>query len=130
MKVIKELFLFGFAGALGFLVDAGILYLMKPFIGLYFGRLVSFFGAVVVTWVFNRSVTFAKNKRERNIFSEFFHYFSLMIIGGLFNLAVYYFLIHKFQFFTLYPVAAVAMGSVAGMAVNFLSSRIMFYGKK
>ncbi|WP_280174532.1 hypothetical protein [Pantoea rodasii] len=45
---------------LGFLIDAGALYLAKPFVGIYFGRLISFFLAVMVTWLFNRNVTFKK----------------------------------------------------------------------
>jgi putative flippase GtrA len=130
MKIIKELFLFGIAGVLGFVVDAGLLYLLKSFTGVYAGRLISFFMAVVMTWLFNRNITFRKNSSEKGIVTEFLHYLSLMIVGGAINLGVYYFLVIYFQKFQEWPVAAVAAGSVAGMAANFLSSRYLLYKKQ
>ncbi|WP_312240045.1 GtrA family protein [Pantoea sp.] len=130
MKVIKELFLFGIAGVIGFVVDAGVLYLLKPVLGIYAGRIVSFFMAVLMTWIFNRNVTFRQCSAGRGLMAEFVHYLSLMIVGGAINLGVYYLLIGHYALFHQWPVAAVAAGSVAGMAANFLSSRFLLYKKR
>ena len=130
MKVIKEIFLFGIAGILGFVVDAGVLYLLKSFIGIYAGRIVSFFMAVLITWIFNRNITFSQRSAGRSLLAEFAHYLSLMVVGGAINLGVYYLLIGRFELFQQWPVAAVAVGSVAGMAANFLSSRFLLYKKR
>ncbi|KIC86783.1 GtrA family protein [Pantoea agglomerans] len=127
MKAIKELLFFGVAGVLGFLTDAGALYLVKPFIGVYFGRLVSFFLAVIVTWLFNRNITFKDNSASMNLISEFLHYLSLMVVGGTINLGVYYLLVGSVDQIRQWPIIAVAVGSIAGMVVNFISSRYLLY---
>ncbi len=127
MKAIKELFLFGIAGAIGFVADAGVLYLLTPFIGLYAGRIISFLIAVIATWIFNRNITFSQRSAGRGLLAEFVHYLSLMVVGGAINLSVYYLLISHSMTFHQWPVAAVAVGSVAGMAANFLSSRFLLY---
>ncbi len=129
MKAIKELFLFGVAGVLGFLVDAGVLYLVKPLVGIYFGRIISFFLAVVVTWLFNRNITFKENDVKVGLLAEFLHYLSLMIIGGCINLGVYYLLVGSIEWLRDWPVAAVAAGSLMGMMANFISSRYFLYKK-
>ena len=51
MKALRELFWFGVAGTLGFVVDTGVLYLLKGWMGLVVGRLFSFLAAVFATWV-------------------------------------------------------------------------------
>lgn len=127
MKAIKELFFFGIAGVLGFLTDAGTLYLVKPFTGVYFGRLLSFFLAVIVTWLFNRNITFKENSVHMNLISEFLHYLSLMVVGGTINLGVYYLLVASVDQIREWPVIAVAVGSIAGMVANFISSRYLLY---
>lgn len=129
MRAIKKLFLFGVAGVLGFFVDAGVLYLVTPFFGIYFGRVISFFLAVVITWLFNRNITFKENDVKVGLLVEFLHYLSLMIIGGCINLGVYYFLISSFEWLQNWPVIAVAAGSVMGMMANFISSRYFLYKK-
>ncbi|MEJ5114538.1 GtrA family protein [Erwinia billingiae] len=129
MKVIREIILFGLVGALGFLIDSGVLYLLKDCIGLYTGRAVSFICAVVLTWFLNRSFTFKQEKRARNLILEFTHYFMLMLIGGCFNIGVYYIMVHQSEFVNSFPIIGVAVGSIVGMFVNFISSRVMFYSK-
>lgn len=127
MKTIKELLFFGVAGVLGFLTDAGTLYLVKSFIGVYFGRLVSFFLAVIVTWLFNRNITFKESTAHMSLISEFLHYLSLMVVGGTINLGVYYLLVGSVDQIKEWPVIAVAVGSIAGMVANFISSRYLLY---
>ncbi|WIM56536.1 GtrA family protein [Pantoea anthophila] len=127
MKTIKELLFFSVAGVLGFLTDAGTLYLVKSFIGVYFGRLVSFFLAVIVTWLFNRNITFKESTANMSLISEFLHYLSLMVVGGTINLGVYYLLVGSVDQIREWPVIAVAVGSIAGMVANFISSRYLLY---
>ena len=45
-NLYRQLFLYATFGGLAFFVDVGILYLVKPYLGLYFGRLLSFAAAV------------------------------------------------------------------------------------
>ncbi|ABR74542.1 GtrA family protein [Actinobacillus succinogenes] len=118
---IHQFLVFGISGILGFVVDTSILYLFKDSLGLYQGRLLSFTAAVITTWLFNRTITF-KTKKERNIAIEFLYYFFAMIIGGLVNLISYYISL-RYQLIITYPILGVAIGSITGMLINFISSK-------
>ncbi|MFU9138978.1 GtrA family protein [Erwinia tasmaniensis] len=130
MKTFKEVVLFGIVGTLGFIIDAGVLYFLKSIVGLYVGRVVSFICAVIITWFFNRNFTFKEVKSKRNPVVELLNYASLMLIGGFFNIGVYYIMIHQSVLVKNIPLIGVAVGSIVGMFVNFISSRLMFYSQK
>lgn len=72
---------FAFAGAVGFVVDAGVLVLVHPFVGAYAGRLISFICAVTTTWLINRSLTFRHQSDGKPLPREFSLYF-LTTLGG------------------------------------------------
>ena len=120
---LRELAWFGISGVIGLLVDIAVLYAIKGVLGPYLARLVSFFAAVVATWLVNRSVTFRQRPSGMSLISEFASYFVLMIGGGLVNYAVFAFLLFQFAVVQEQPVWGVAAGSLAGMGFNFLSSR-------
>jgi len=119
--------LFGVAGILGFLVDAGVLYLLKDYLGLYVARVFSFASAVFVTWLFNRSITFSGRHSAYNLRQEFVAYFGLMLLGGCVNYGVYFWLVYSSEFVVSYPVVGVAVGSIAGMLVNLLTSKYFLF---
>ncbi|WP_206996365.1 GtrA family protein [Trinickia mobilis] len=132
----KQLFHFGVAGMAGFLADAGVLYLMLALgLGYYAGRVVSFLGAVFVTWQINRHYTFtprasampATPRRARSLWSEWWRYLFAMSGGGAVNYLAYsatVFLLHPMRFL---PLFAVAVGSVAGLGVNFVSAKFWVF---
>jgi len=127
MKVVKELVLFGLVGVIGFLVDSGVLYLLKSSLGLYYGRLFSFISAVFTTWILNRHLTFSKRASGLSLFNEFFRYFGLMLGGGVVNYASYAVLVYFVEFVARQPVWGVAVGSCAGMMVNYLLARFLIF---
>lgn len=130
MKLIRELLLFGVAGVIGFLVDAGVLYLLKASLGLYYGRLVSFLCAVLTTWIINRRLTFNQRASGLSLTQEFSRYLGLMLGGGVVNYVTYALLVYFVDFVTAEPVWGVAAGSCAGMLVNWLTARFfIFHGK-
>jgi putative flippase GtrA len=127
MKFLRQLFLFGFVGSIGFLVDVAVLYILKESIGLYLGRLFSFTASVLVTWVLNRRVTFAERQSSKVKHHEFTLYFVLMCVGGSVNYSTYAFLLANFIFVQQQPVWGVAAGSIAGMFINLFSvSKLLF----
>ncbi|TPV47619.1 GtrA family protein [Pantoea deleyi] len=130
MKAIRDLFFFGVAGVCGFLIDSGALYFLKPYVGIYFGRLISFLLAVIVTWLFNRNITFKDKSIDKSLISEFLHYLSLMVVGGAINLGSFYLLVSYVDQIREWPVIAVALGSIAGMMANYISSRYFLYKKR
>ena len=122
-NTLRSLILFGLAGIAGFAVDAGVLLLLKPWLGLYAGRLCSFLLAVLTTWLLNRAFAFKGRHSGLRLRAEFTRYLLLMIVGGLFNLGLYAALISVSALCQTTPVLAVAAGSLAGMVVNYLTAR-------
>jgi putative flippase GtrA len=102
--VFRELFLFGLVGIAGFVVDTGILYLLKSALGLYYARLISFTCAVFATWILNRHLTFRKRASGLSLTHEFSRYFGLMLSGGVVNYATYALLIYFYDYVARQPV--------------------------
>lgn len=127
MKFQRQFLLFGFVGSLGFVVDSGVLYLLKDLVGLYIGRIFSFISAVFVTWILNRNMTFADRTSGKSLGGEFARYFLLMLIGGVVNYGTYVAVISRVATAHDQPIWAVAAGSIAGLGVNLLSSKFMLY---
>lgn len=123
----RELLRFAIAGVIGFLVDAGLLYGMLALgAGYFVGRAVSFLAAVWSTWQFNRRFTFVSGS-NRSIWSEYWHYLAAMLGGGVVNYAAYSAAILMLPKNGFLPVIAVAIGSLAGMTVNFVSAKLWVF---
>lgn len=120
---------FAFAGVAGLVVDVAVLYLALALgLGFYAGRVVSFLSAVFATWQINRRYTFAvADNATLSLWREWWLYLAAMMGGGLVNYAAYSAAIAFGPRLALWPMAAVAAGSVAGMAVNFASSKFFVF---
>lgn len=129
IKALREIFFFGISGGLGFLVDTAVLYLLLESCGPYIARGFSFFAAVLVTWLFNRSITFKEKKSNMKPQHEFLSYFVLMLGGGAVNYGLYSWLISTYQVVLEHPVIGVAAGSIAGMFVNLATSKLFLFRK-
>ena len=128
---MRQLLLFGIAGTLGFLVDAGVVSVLVH--GLdwnpYVARLVSFLCAVATTFAFNRAYTFADGKQR--LAGQAGRYLLAMIGGFAVNYGTYAALVHGVELVRAWPVIGVAAGSIAGLVVNYLGARFwVFAGKR
>jgi len=126
MKIGKEFLSFVVVGAIGFGVDLGVLYLLAPYLGWYGARVVSFLAAATATWMLNRSFTFKERRSGASILREYAHYLLTMVGGALVNYAAYVLTLHWVGG-PLAPALGVAIGSCAGLAVNFLSARHLVF---
>ena len=130
MKVISAKFLhFALAGATGFVVDTAVLYAFKGALGPYAARLVSFVAAVFTTWIINRHFAFASHEKHLPLWREFSRYFLAMLAGGAVNFGVYSLLITSVRPIFEHPIIGVALGSLAGMAVNFFLAHSIVFRK-
>ena len=110
-------------GGAAFFVDAGVLMALTAGAGLdpYLARVISFLAAATFTWWLNRSYTFELRREPTG--SEWAAYVALMTLGAVVNYGTYAAAI------TWWPIArehlwiGVALGSVAGLGINFLTSR-------
>lgn len=119
---------FSAVGAIGFVVDSAVLLLLTELLGAgpFLARIPSFLAAATVTWWFNRKWTFERNL-QKPIFQEWLEYLFAMKVGALVNFSVYSLALFIFDTIYSYPVLGIALGSFAGLAVNYsLASRLIF----
>lgn len=126
-KVLSPVLLFAVVGTVGFIVDAGVLLAVETLLGAYLGRILSFSAAVFSTWLLNRSWTFRDRHSGTSALREFMRYFCVCLGGGSLNLAVYSLLVWWFSWQGQTLLLAVAAGSLAGMAVNYLLSKYLVF---
>ncbi|MFL9952503.1 GtrA family protein [Paraburkholderia nemoris] len=124
---LREIFAFGVVGTIGFVVDTAVLYLLKGHFGLFYGRATSFVCAVFATWLINRTWTFKDKRSSLDVKYEFAVYLLLMLIGGAVNYSAYAFTVSKHPFAAAHPIIGVAIGSIAGMFVNLMTSRMILF---
>jgi len=113
-------------GAVGFVIDAGVLQTLV--VGMqanpYAARIASFLAAVSATWHMNRTYTFDVCHVPTH--AELFRYVSFMGLGALVNYGAFALCIAYWAFAHAQPWLGVAVGSVAGLGVNFTTSRLLF----
>lgn len=129
IKILREFFFFGISGIIGFLVDTAVLYLLRGCWGPFIARGFSFLSAVLVTWIFNRGITFKKKRSGMSIKSEFLSYLILMLGGGVVNYGLYSWLITAYKTVLDNPIIGIAAGSIAGMTINLATSRFILFRK-
>ena len=118
----RPLIMFGVSGVMALFIDIGVLYVLKPWLGLYGARACSFLAAASFTWLFNRSITF-KGPKTGSIVVEYLAYLSSMLVGGAINYLTYAFSVKSVDAIHAQPAWGVALGSLVGMGFNFLSAR-------
>jgi putative flippase GtrA len=113
----------GFAGVVDMVV---VQVLFAAGFGLYLSRAISYLVAATVAWRLNRHFSF-DGRRSHSQVREWGRYLVANLWGGLLNYGVYALLVSNIDVFAHYPFLAVAVGSAAGLALNFaMSSRFVF----
>lgn len=120
---MNQLLRFAVVGAIGFVVDVTVLYaLLGLSLDYMTARLISFVAAAYTTWRINRRVTFNPAQNE-SAWIEWGRYLLAMSLGGCVNLAAYHTVMSTFAQTVFTPGLAVAIGSVCGLAVNFVTAK-------
>ena len=136
MNTKYQFIFFAINGILGLIVDLLILFLASMYFNFYVSRFISFFSAVIVTWILNRNLTF-KQKSHLNIepsdryielFHEFKRYFLAVLMGGVINLSLYSCYIY-FNFDSLDKYVATILGSFSGLVSNFIFVKYIVFKK-
>lgn len=125
--LFTQFIVFFVVGSLAFVVDIGVLSLLLwaglPAIP---ARIPAVILAIATTWALNRKFTFRTKTPPR--FGEFAKYFSAMLLGLSVNLGVYAALVWLSPAMQAFPQAAALLGVLAGMVVNFITSRRILGG--
>jgi putative flippase GtrA len=116
---------FAVVGAIGFLVDAGLLTLSsRSGMNVYAARCISFSAAVLVTWLLNRIFVFggtaALGGRKS---AEYGRYLCVQVVGAAINLATFAAVLTIYPRLAAVPVLPLAAGAALGLVFNFAGAR-------
>ena len=120
---------FAIVGAIGFLIDAGLLTALHNGGGLdpFSSRLISISASAVTTWRLNRSLTFGASDRSQT--NEGLRYALVAAATAGFNYLVYVLLLLGFP--GMPPIAAVIAATLAAMFFSYAGySRFVFSGAR
>ncbi len=125
VRLRRQIVLFGAGGALGLLVDAGV---VQALVGVadwnpYLARLLSFLVAASVTWWWNRRYTFASHRSDRAAHAQWLHWIAVMSVGAMVNYGVYAIGLMLFPVLQQWPALPTAAGSALAALVNFSAAR-------
>lgn len=120
---------FACVGAVGFVVDAGILTMLmqlgwQPVLA----RLVSFPAAVATTWLLNKAWTFAADAASAG--GGYMRYSGIQIIGALINLGIFTLLISAFPAFRAVPWLPLAAAALVALVFNYLATRHLVFNSR
>lgn len=120
---------FCLVGTIGFVIDAGIFQLLVVSVhtNFYAARIFSFLIAASATWLMNRRYTFKVNHEPTR--PEWLRYIGLMLFGALVNYGAFALCISFSLLAYSHPWVAVAVGSIAGLGVNFATSNKFWQAK-
>jgi putative flippase GtrA len=109
-------------GGIGFVVDAGLLEALRalgaPALA---ARVPAICGALVVTWLLNR--TFSFGTKTRPSLAEFLAYASVSAVSAAVNYLIFTVLVLA----DLHPIAAVAIATAITMVLNFTGYRKLVF---
>lgn len=125
--LMTQILRFGAVGAVGFVVDGGLLWFFLSLdLSPYLARALSFPVAVLVTWALNRNWTFAVTEGASRK-AELQRYFGVQIGGNLTNYAIYSVILAFFGTASATVFVAFAIGSFTGSCLNFIGARFFAF---
>ena len=119
---------FAAVGLIGFVVDAGLLAVGTTLLsmGPRVSRVISFPAAVLVTWILNRSFTFADRVSPRKT-GEFLRYGMTSVVSAGLNLGVYFLALALLPDYAVAPYIALVFSAASGLISNFILYRFVVF---
>ncbi len=124
---LERMLRFAVVGGTGFVVDAGLLFILIRDFGFdpFTARLISIFFAVLTTWRLNRALTFGASASSQA--SEGLRYVSVAAATACLNYAVYCLVLALWR--DMPPVMAAVVATLTAMSFSYLGySRFAFQG--
>ena len=113
-------------GAIGFIIDGGLLNLLVwQGINPYLARAISFPPAVTTTWYLNRIWAFAA--RAHGPRRQYLRYLAVQIVGACGNYLIYALILFVVPHTVDGVLAAFAVGSAGGLLINFVGARMFVF---
>ncbi|MBD9359375.1 bifunctional glycosyltransferase family 2/GtrA family protein [Methylomonas fluvii] len=125
--LLGQMWRFGLVGIVGYMVNAGLVESLVLNMGPLRAQMLAFPAAVTVTWWLNRRFTFGASRHA--IHHEWLRYVLANMLGWSANNGAYLWMIFSVPLAYQHPALAVAVGSLAGMVLNFSASRLLVFKK-
>jgi putative flippase GtrA len=115
---------FVLVGAVGFIVDAGLLQALISLAGWgpVEARAVAIPAAVFATWLLNRTITFPES-HGGPVVSSLLRYAAVSAVGAGVNFIVFSILVLASHTMAAVPLVPLAIASIVALIVNYLGSR-------
>jgi|ERR1700687_3175323 len=114
-------------GTGGFLVDASLVYVLRGLLGLYGAGIAAYVGGSILTWMLNRSWTFRTRTKTEPSFQQWLTYLTASSAGFVLNRGAFFAAITCSTFIAEHPIIGVAIGSIAGLMLNFTLNRAVVF---
>jgi putative flippase GtrA len=124
-QLLRQIWRFGLVGVVGYVVNAGLVESLVLSMGPVWAQALAFPAAVSVTWALNRRFTFGASRHRMH--HEWLRYVFANLFGWVANNGVYLWMVFSLPLAYQHPALAVAGGSLAGMVLNFSSSRLIVF---
>ena len=121
----RQIWRFGLVGVVGYIVNAGMVEMLVQSMGPVKAQMWAFPAAVTVTWWLNRQFTFGASAHR--LHHEWLRYVLANLLGWAANNGCYLWMIFSVPLAYQHPAIAVAVGSLAGMVLNFSASRLIVF---
>jgi putative flippase GtrA len=115
---------FTLVGAVGFVVDAGVLQALTSLAawGPVQARAVALPTAIFATWLLNRTITFPES-HGGPVLASLMRYAAVSAVGATVNFVVYSVLVFASQAMAALPIVPLSIASVIALAVNYMGSK-------
>lgn len=124
--LVRHILRFALVGAIGFAIDAGLLYLLvRAGVSPYLARGISFPPAVTATWYLNRVWTFSVPDARAG--QQYARYVAVQIGGALSNYAVYALILSVIPVTPERAVGALAVASSIALILNFSGAKMLVF---
>lgn len=126
---LRRFLRFCLVGCFGFAIDGGLLYLLVSYgMDPYFVRAFTFPVAVSATWYLNRHWAFAIRSSTPGKGRDYRRYLMVQTVGAVGNYLVYALVLVFLSHTAPNALAALAVGSLAGLALNYTGARWWVFG--
>lgn len=120
---MRDIARFTVVGAGGFVTDGGLLLLMLFFnVPMVLAKILSYCGAVLVTWSLNRLWTFPHHD-IRKFWHGFVKYIAGQTIGAGINFGVFFATLFIIPSLIRYPLVPLGISAVVALVFNFLVAK-------
>ena len=123
----KHAFMYYLVGGIGVLVNLGILYALKEYVGLWYlvSSAIAIYISMTTNFILNKAWTFKDTMVKQSTLFMYFKFIGISIIGMLVQLGLNYIFVNNMQ---MYYLVAAFISIVIASGVNFVLNRKITFG--